>query len=100
MVKLVDLLLDSGAYSAFLKGAVINIDDYIAYIKKNHKWITAYVGLDVLPGKDGVREFGARASEYAAAASHENQVRMKAAGLAPIPVFHRGEKFKWLEKMI
>ncbi len=97
---LVDVFLDSGAYSAFTQGAVINLDDYIAYIKKNRQYLGAYACLDVLPGKDGVREFGQNASEYSAARSHENQVRMKAAGLAPVPVFHRGENFKWLEKMI
>lgn len=79
------VFLDSGAYSAFTKGAVIDIDKYIAFIKKHSDIITAYSNLDVI-----------RDSK----ATWQNQIIMEKAGLNPLPVFHFGEDIKWLKRYL
>lgn len=43
-----EILLDSGAYSAFTKGKNVNVLDYIQYIKDNQDHITRYISLDVI----------------------------------------------------
>ena len=97
--NLVDLMLDSGAFSAFRRNEVIDVHSYIEYIKRNEEYLFSCVNLDVLPfGNEKTRT--PKMIEDAAAASYKNQQIIKDAGLAPIPVFHQGEKFIWLEKML
>jgi len=93
------IMLDSGAFSAFTKKTEINLNDYIKYIKDNLQYIDTYVNLDVIPGeKDKKRT--ADDAEAGARASYQNLQKMKKAGLSPIPVFHRGERWFWLERML
>ena len=73
--------LDSGAFSAMNSGKKIDLDKYIAYIKK-HK-IKLYANLDVIGN---------------AKASLKNLNYMIDKGLTPIPVFHINEDFKYLEE--
>lgn len=80
-----DLFLDSGAFSAFTKGEVIDIDDYINFIKRNEKWITTYAGLDVIGDSKGTRE---------------NVEYMESKGLHPLPTFHHGSDYAELERMV
>ena len=77
------LFLDSGAYSAFTKGIEIDLDDYCGFIEQNKDYLYLYANLDVIgdPNK-----------------TYENQKRMEAHGLQPLPTFHYGEDFKWLDK--
>jgi hypothetical protein len=75
----VDLFLDSGAFSAWSKGLEINIDDYIAYIKKHKKYINIYANLDVI---------------YNGAQSYENWRYMRSKGLDPLPVWHISDKIE------
>jgi len=95
----VRLLLDSGAYTAWTMQRPIKVKEYIKFVKENSQFIWNAICLDVLPG-----EFGKKRSDrdvkIAAAASYKNLQAMKEAGLKPIPVFHRGESFEWLEKML
>lgn len=77
--------LDSGAFSAFTKDIQINIQDYIKFIKDNIDYIEVYSVLDVIG--DAERTL-------------ENQKIMEQAGLKPIPCFHYGEDFKYLEYYI
>jgi hypothetical protein len=95
----VKLLLDSGAFSAWKRGIEINLSEYIAYIKKHEHLLESYVCLDVIPGKPGQVPKPSEV-EAAAQASYKNQQAMKKAGLTPIPVFHYGESFKWLERYL
>jgi len=71
--KKVDLFLDSGAYSAKTLKIVINIQDYIKFIKRHEKIIEVYANLDVIGDPK---------------ATLENQKIMEGAGLHPLPVFH------------
>jgi len=67
------IFLDSGAYSVFSQGAVIEIDEYIRFIKKCQDVIDYYAALDVIG--DPV-------------ASYKNTKYMNKKGLNPIPVYH------------
>lgn len=77
-----DFFLDSGAFSVWTKGATINIDDYIAFIKANEKYLTVYANLDVLNDGEG---------------SYRNWKYMCSKGLKPLPVFHASTDTKYLE---
>jgi hypothetical protein len=78
----IEMFLDSGAYSALTKGALIDIDEYIAFIKENEDYIDHYSVLDVISDPVGTLE---------------NQKIMEAAGLSPIPCYHYGEPTKYLD---
>lgn len=98
-VRRVELMLDSGAFNAWNRGEEIDVNDYIKYVHTIKHCVSSYVNLDVIPGAPGRRRTLSEI-EYSAAKSHEHQLAMRAAGLSPIPVFHQGESFKWLEKML
>lgn len=91
--------LDSGAYSAWSRGAEIDLDEYIEFIRANIEWIDVYANLDCLAGKPG-QMASPQEREAAAAQGWINFLYMKDAGLDPIPVYHIGEDVKWLEKML
>lgn len=93
------LWLDSGAFSAWNSGTEIDLDHYIAFIKANIEHLDYYVNLDVIPGSFGVVPTAAEV-EASAEASWQNMLLMEAEGLKPIPVFHMGEQFKWLRRMV
>lgn len=78
--------LDSGAYSAYTKNATIDIDQYIAYIKKNMQYIDYYANLDVIDNPEK---------------TYQNQKYLEKNGLKPLPVFHAITKnTEWLKKYI
>ena len=78
----VDLFLDSGAFSAFSQNITIDIYEYIDFIKEHMEYIEVYANLDVIGDAKGTLK---------------NQRIMEAAGLKPLPCFHRGEDFKYLQ---
>jgi hypothetical protein len=93
------LFLDSGAFSAWRKRHIIDVRAYIKFVREAEPWITTYANLDVIPGRsDRVRTTAD--AETSAAQSYRNLQIMKDAGLKPLPVFHHGESFKWLERML
>jgi len=69
----IDILLDSGAWSAFTQNNPIDIYQYISFIKSKGSNLTGYFNLDVV--EDSVN-------------SYKNFLIMKEEGLNPIPVFH------------
>lgn len=84
--KNISIFLDSGAFSAWSQKIDIDIDEYIAFIKKYKKYIDVYANLDVIGDAVG---------------TYENQKYMESKGLNPIPVFHPlFEPVSWLEKYI
>ena len=94
------IFLDSGAFGAWKRGVDLDLSEYIAFIRQNRHHIENYVTLDVIPGHDGQCAVDPEAIEHAAKCSHVNHCRMKDAGLSPIAVFHRQERFEWLAKMM
>lgn len=43
-----EIMLDSGAYSAFTQGRSVNLFDYMKYIEENADYISRYISLDVI----------------------------------------------------
>lgn len=71
-----NILLDSGAYSAFTKNKTVNILDFMKYITDNASEITDYISLDVIGDSQLTIAF-------------YDLLRLK--GYTPIPVYHYGE---------
>lgn len=108
------ILIDSGAFSAWNKGDVIDLPKYIKYCQgqieraeKLGRPLRA-VNLDVIPGKKGetsslvssVKQEDIQTIESAAQRGYENMKEFLKEGIKPIHVFHQGENFKWLDKMV
>jgi hypothetical protein len=91
MKKKVHLFLDSGAFSAWTQGVPIDIQEYITFIKENKDILDIYANLDVI----GIG--GKQPNKLTAQKTLENQKIMEAAGLSPLPCFHFGEPFEFLE---
>jgi hypothetical protein len=94
------LMLDSGAYSVWRSGAKIDINEYISFCQNNPA-ISYYVNLDVIPGTASSSPT-AQDIEDAAAQGWKNYMQMvrKLDFCKVVPVFHRRESLKWLEKML
>lgn len=94
-----EIILDSGAYSAWSLGEVINIEDYIKFIKKNEEYVDIIINLDVIPGEFG-RVPSEKEVEASAQKGYENLKYLEKNNIKALPVFHQGEKLIWLEKLI
>ena len=79
----IEIMADSGAFSAWKQGREIDINEYMEWILTNN--IKHYFNLDVV-GDSG--------------ATYINQVTMELAGFSPIPVFHFGEPVELLGVLI
>ena len=96
------LFLDSGAYSAHTRNKVINVDEYIAHINELDQHLTLYAQLDTIPGEFGKPKTLKQLKE-APELSWENYLYMKdkvASRDKLIPIFHQGEDFKHLKRML
>lgn len=96
---MLDLILDSGAFTAWSRGTPVDLDEYIAYAKANAEGVNHVVALDVIPGEFG-RKPSAAEVEVSAAQGWENLLKMQAEGVDAVPVFHQGEQFRWLHQYI
>lgn len=78
-----NLFVDCGAFSHVNTGkGVADIEDYAAFCHKFGDQVDAYANMDVIGD---------------AAATYENQCVMEDLGLHPLPVFHRGDDWKYLD---
>lgn len=93
-------MLDSGAFSAWYHKDTIEIKDYMAFIEQHGPRFCSIVALDKIPGEKMQMAKTPAAIEAAAKESHKNFEIMRKAGIDCIPVFHMGEDFKWLERML
>lgn len=91
MKPVINLMMDSGAYSAFTKGKIINLPEYCDFIIENNAHIATPVNLDSINPKD---------PDVAAAKGWDNYLFMKNRGIQAMPVFHAREKVFWLDKML
>lgn len=98
----VALMFDSGVFSAWSHGEDVSMEEYIEYLKANKKHLFSYVTMDSVPDASSTTgDFPTREeTKRSAAKSYANQQAMKEHGLAPIPVFHQGEPFSYLERYI
>jgi hypothetical protein len=112
-----NIILDSGAFSAWKSGKVIDLREFITYAHKaisdglKLNKVVRVVNLDVIPGKVGetkqLNKFisGQRAANLevinkAARDGYKNMMTMIEEGITPIHVFHQGEEWKWLDRMV
>jgi len=82
---MLDLFLDSGAFSAKTQGVKIDIQKYITFIRQREDLLTVYANLDVI---------------HDAEASYRNLRIMERAGLNPLPVWHLGEPLSYLKRYV
>lgn len=80
-----EIFIDSGGFSAMTQGVTIDINAYAAFLKRYAHRISVYANLDAIGN---------------AQKTIDNQHKLEDMGLRPIPVFHTGEDWKWLEKYI
>lgn len=80
-----ELFLDSGAFTAFSKGAEIAIDQYAAFIHDTHNLWTVRSSLDAIGN---------------AAKSYDYLKQLEALGCKVQPVFHAREDVSWLVKYL
>lgn len=97
------ITLDSGAFSVWSKGQTIDIERYIAFAKELRHRLDPQiqlnvVNLDVLPGKIGETPTDEQ-REHSAVEGYDNMLRLEAAGLKVIHVYHQHEDLKWLDKI-
>jgi len=78
-----EVLLDSGAFSAWSRGEIISIDDYANCLTKRQP--AKYFNLDVIGDPEATRE---------------NQKYLESRGFNPIPVFHLGEPMELLDELV
>jgi hypothetical protein len=85
------LMLDSGAFSSFTQGKLIDVIEYSDFILKNQQHIDQTICLDVInPNKP----------DEAAVAGMQNFKYMKGRGIDAIPVFHAREPLSCLDEML
>jgi hypothetical protein len=100
--KKVELMLDSGAFSAWSQKTTIDIDAYLKFALAHIDLIDYVVNLDVIPGWPG-KKLTPKDREESAQKGWANYVYLKKKGIPKeklIHVFHQGEDFKWLRRMI
>ena len=79
------LFADSGAYSASTTGVQVSIQKYVEWIRRWEHLFDQYANLDVIGDAD---------------ATLVNQKRLEDAGVRPVPVFHVGESWEYLERYL
>lgn len=94
-------ILDSGAFSVWTKGKELDINAYISFCEANLDTIDYFVNLDVIPGKPYKAPTLADRKE-AAKAGWGNYITVlkKIPNEKVIHVFHQGEDFKWLARLV
>lgn len=96
----IDSIIDSGAFTQWIaQKDEVNVDNYCDFLLKLTDVCDHYVNLDAIPGKFGTIP-GPEEVERAAKLSYDNLKLMEARGLKPVPVFHQGESYKWLQRYV
>ena len=97
-----ELMLDSGAYTAWTQNAVIDLDAYAAFICDHVDDLDVVVNLDVLPGRWGHMSSQTDIEKSAQAGWENWQTLTKKVPdrLRPMHVFHQGESWSWLTRLM
>jgi hypothetical protein len=98
------LIIDSGAFTAWTKGDVIDLDEYAESCKEIMSIAqcpVAFISLDVIAGsKDENSRPDEAEFERACEASWKNYAKLRKAGIPVIPTFHQYDDFRWLYLML
>jgi len=96
------LFIDSGAFTAFTKKKVVDVDDYIEFINSIDDQVYIFAQVDKIPGEWGKERTPEQVAE-APKLSWENYLYMVNKVKSPeklLPIFHQGEDFSWLKNML
>lgn len=98
----IDWLLDSGAFSVWTSGGVVDLDAYIEWAQGWHDEMPTVraINLDVIPGTPGGKPPTKRDRTAAIKASEKNAQRIRDAGLPVIEVYHWHEPIEVLDAML
>jgi hypothetical protein len=94
-----ELMLDSGAFSAWTQGHQIDLNAYAEFCLAHQKHLWMVVNLDVIPGRPGDPPTQEEV-EDSAKRSWANYRKLHKAGVSSMPVYHHGERRYWLEKIV
>jgi hypothetical protein len=86
-----NLILDSGAFSAFTMKKSIDLDKYCEFILQNREYITKSINLDVIDPQG---------PDVAAEAGMKNFLHMLDKDIHSMPVFHAREKIMYLDRYL
>lgn len=98
------IFIDSGAYSAYTKGATIDVEAYLDWLNAHGDAFTVFAQVDFIPGKSNL-ETDPDIYLKAPGISWENYLYMRSK-LRPelrsklLYVYHQGEDFKWLQQAL
>ena len=97
------ILIDSGAFSAWNRGLVIDINHYIEFIEKIKKINTIhdiyFINLDVIPHVKGTKPTQEQI-EIACEKGIENYHYIKSKGHSTLHTFHQFEDLKYLHQIV
>lgn len=85
------IFLDSGAFSAYTLGVNLRVVDYCDYIKRN---------LDIIRVEDGALMASVLDGIGDPLQTWRNQQEMEMRGVRPLPCFHAGEDFDYLDHYV
>ncbi|MCP4373938.1 MAG: hypothetical protein GY797_38415 [Deltaproteobacteria bacterium] len=98
----VSLMMDSGAYSAWVKQEKIDVNEYGKFILKYSNEFDIIINLDVIPGKWGQKSIPEQEMLKSIEEGWDNYYRLIEMGVPKsklVHIFHQGEPFHYLEKM-
>lgn len=87
----INMIMDSGAFSAWRLNKVIDNIKYCDFLAENMDWIGHAVALDVIDLSNPIA---------AATQSFINWKYAKERGLVTVPVVHAGESFDWIDRYL
>lgn len=96
------LFIDSGAFSAWTKGKIIDVDEYIDWINERADFIDLYGQVDVIPG-DIIHGATREQVKEAARLTWENYLYMRPKMKKPenlLYTFHVGEPIEYLKQAL
>lgn len=94
------LFIDSGAFTAWTKNTIIDVDEYIDWINERSDIIALYGQIDVIPGKIG-QEPSSEERNKAAEATWQNYLYMRPKMKNPdglLYTFHVNEPYEYLKQ--
>lgn len=90
-----NIMIDSGAFTAWTKDINLDVDTYINWINKWNQYVTTFGQIDVIPPKKATRQ----EIDDCCKRTWDNYLYMKDRMISPeklLYTFHYGEDFKWL----
>lgn len=99
-----ELMVDSGAFSAWTVGKKIDMDDYINFLNENFEYIDVMVSVDVIPGDSKSNKVATNEEvELSAKQTWDNYLYMRSKLKDPSKLmytYHIGEPISYLERAL